>query len=134
MRRQRQQRMGIVAVAVGAVVLAGIVLVVVVSSGGDGGADDESVAELDLFEWGIEGDLEVQAGPVRLAATNTGALAHNVGIRGGRISNEVAPGDSIELDLGELAPGIYEVYCDIVGHQEQGMIAPFVVTEPDQSR
>ena len=59
--------------------------------------------------------------------TNVGAIPHNVGIRGGPITPELAPRESAELDLGELVPGTYELYCDIVGHEDAGMVAPFTV-------
>ena len=119
-----------------AVVLVGAVIgVVVVLSGGDDGGDevDETVAELELFDFGISGDLEMPAGPITLAATNIGAIPHNVGVRGVAISNEIGPGDSLELELGELAPGRYELYCDIVGHEEAGMVADFTVTDASSS-
>ncbi len=102
-----------------------ITVVIITSSGGD---DDTTVAELELFDFGIDGDLEVPAGQVRLAAVNVGAQPHNIGIRGGAISNQVGPGGTIELDIGGLAPGTYELFCDIPGHVEQGMTVPFVVT------
>jgi hypothetical protein len=134
-RRQRQQRTRIVSGVAGAVVVAGAMvalIVVMVGDDGDDGDDgndaDETVAELDLFEFGFSGDLEMPAGPITLAATNVGGIPHNVGIRGVAISNEIAPGDSLDLDLGELAPGQYELYCDIVGHEEAGMVADFLVT------
>ena len=85
---------------------------------------------MQLVDFGFEGDLEVPAGEVRLAAVNTGVEPHNIGIRGGAISNEVLPGASVEVDIGDLAPGTYELYCDIPGHEDLGMIAPFVVTAP----
>ena len=68
------------------------------------------------------------AGPVRLAATNIGAIPHNVGIRGGPITTDLQPGASAELDLGELVAGSYELYCDVPDHAEQGMVASLVVT------
>ena len=115
---------GVVAVAVT------IAVVILASSGGD---DDTAVAKLQLFDFGIEGDLEVPAGQVHLATVNIGAQPHNIGIRGGAISNQVGPGGTIELDIGELAPGTYELFCDIPGHVEQGMTVPLVVTAPSTS-
>ena len=92
------------------------------------GSDDGLTADIELVDFGIEGDLEVPAGPVRIEAVNTGAIPHNIGIRGGPISNQVDPGGAISLDLGELEPGTYELYCDLPGHEDAGMVAPFVVT------
>ncbi len=47
----------------------------------------------------------------------------------GSDSNEVRPGGLIDLDLGELAPGTYEFYCDIADHVSRGMVAEFTVVD-----
>ena len=47
----------------------------------------------------------------------------------GSDSNEVRPGGLIDLDLGELAPGTYELYCDIADHVNRGMVAEFTVVD-----
>jgi len=83
-----------------------------------------------LTDYTIEGDLVAPAGHVRLSAVNVGAIPHNVGVRGGPIGTDLRPGGSSELDLGELAPGTYEVYCDVSDHVVRGMVAQLVVTEP----
>ena len=44
-------------------------------------------------------------------------------------SAELRPGGSTELDLGDLAPGTYELSCDVADHVEQGMVATLVVTD-----
>lgn len=98
---------------------------------GDHGDDvDDGALEVTMFEFGFSGELTAPAGPIRLNATNTGQIRHDIGIRRGPISSEVEPGRSVSLDLGELAPGTYELYCDIVGHAEAGMVAPLIITEP----
>ncbi len=94
-----------------------------------GGGDDAFTIDVALDDFTIEGDLVAPAGSVRLNAVNVGALPHNVGLRGGPISAELRPGGSIELDLGDLAPGTYELYCDVGDHVEQGMVATLIVTD-----
>lgn len=118
---------------VGAVVvlaLAGVGIWAAVG-GDDGGDADEpfagTVLSLELGEYFIRGELTAPPGPVRLDAVNIGAIGHNVGIRRGRISNELATGESVQLEVGDLVPGEYELYCDIPGHVEQGMVATLTV-------
>jgi hypothetical protein len=106
------------------VVIVGILLI-----SSDDAGDDATTANLSLIDYGIEGDLEVPAGHIRLSATNDGEIPHNIGVRGVAISNEVRPGGLIDLDLGELAPGTYELYCDIADHVNRGMVAEFVVVD-----
>lgn len=106
----------LVALGIGALVL---------TSGDD--ASSATVVVVDLTDYTIEGELTVAAGPVRLSATNVGAVPHNVGLRGGPISTDLRPGGSVDLDLGELSPGVYELYCDVADHEARGMIASLEV-------
>jgi uncharacterized cupredoxin-like copper-binding protein len=34
----------------------------------------------------------------------------------------------VVLDVGTLAAGEYELYCDLPGHVEAGMVAPLILT------
>ena len=116
------------------VALAVTVGVIVVVSGAGGGTTattapfDGTTAKLVLGDYTIQGDLTVPSGHVRLEAFNAGGLVHNVGIRGGPISGDMQRGKSFTIDVGVLAPGTYQLYCDIVGHVEHGMVANLVVT------
>ncbi len=132
--RYRQQkartRNRLIAVAV-ALVLVGAVVGIVVAVSGDESAEPAfvgAVIDVSLGDYFINGNLVVPTGEVRLEATNIGVLPHNVGVRRGPISNIINTGETRTLDLGFLAPGTYELYCDIIGHVEQGMVAPLVVT------
>jgi len=115
--------------AVGAAIVAVVVVVVVVVASG-GGGDEPVVAQLTLDDYSIAGELEVPAGDIRLEAVNVGEIPHNVGLRGGPISREFRPGDGGSVDIGDLAPGSYELYCDVIGHEDLGMVATLTVTEP----
>lgn len=110
-----------------AVVVLGGLVVVLTGGGSDDG--DKVVAGLTLDEYTIEGDLEIPAGDVRLEAVNVGAIPHNVGVRGGGITPELRSGEQGSVDIGELGPGTYELYCDVLGHEAQGMIATLTVTD-----
>ena len=118
--------------AIVGVVLAVTVGVIVVVSGGGGSTKpvpfEGTTLHLTLGDYTIQGDLTAPSGPVRLQAFNAGGLVHNVGIRGLAISGDMQRGKSFTLDVGVLAPGTYQLYCDIVGHVEHGMVADLVVT------
>jgi Sulfocyanin (SoxE) domain len=132
--RQAQTRRRIIAAVSAGLLIIAVVLVVVVSGGSDGGSAtkpfDGSTLNITLGDYVILGDLTAPAGPVRLQAANQGGIVHNVGVRGGPISGSIQPGKSATLILGTLRPGTYQLYCDIVGHVEKGMVANLVITEP----
>jgi Cupredoxin-like domain len=126
--RARRRVIAMAGLGLGAVVV--VVLLVVVGGGGEPSAPTftGSVVNVTLGDYVISGNLTAPAGEVRLEAVNAGGLRHNVGVRRGRISGDVAPGGEITLDLGVLAPGTYELYCDLVGHVERGMVSELVIT------
>ncbi len=121
--RDRRRLVGALGLAVAGAVVLGLI---VASSGG--GGDGASVAQLTLGDFTITGDLDVAAGDVRLEAVNQGKVPHNVGLRGGPITSDLRPGETATLDLGQLTPGTYELYCDLSGHVERGMVATLTVT------
>jgi uncharacterized cupredoxin-like copper-binding protein len=124
-RRRRQ-----IVAGLGAVVVAVVVVVVIVIASG-GGGESTVVARLTLDDYTITGDLEVPAGgEIELVALNAGEVPHNVGLRGGRIGRDLPPGEQGSVNIGELVPGTYELYCDIAGHVELGMVATLTVTDP----
>lgn len=115
------------AMAIGMIGL--VALVVGLSALGEGEpATVSSTVELDLREFSINGDLTVPAGEVTLRLGNSGSMSHNVGVRElGIVSSDVGPGGTVDLNLGELAPGTYELFCDIAGHVESGMVNTLTV-------
>lgn len=129
--RKARVRHRVIAVIVGAVLAVTAGAIVVVSSAG-GGTKTAPFAgttlKLTLGDYTIAGDLTAPSGQVRLQAFNAGGLVHNVGIRGGPISGDMQRGKGFTVDVGVLAPGTYQLYCDIVGHVERGMVADLVVT------
>ena len=89
------------------------------------------IIDVTLDEFVIEGDLTAPAGDVTLLITNVGSVEHNVVARNlGRRTFDLRTGDETTLTLGSLAPGEYELFCDIIGHEESGMVATLTVTEP----
>ena len=138
LKQQRRKRLRIV-IATGVVALIAVVLVAMFAFGGSDTAKraafDGSVVKLTLSEFAVTGNLTVPTGAVRLDASNIGGVVHNVGVRGVKISRDIQPGEKdFILDVGVLAPGTYELYCDITNpvdktsHVSQGMVAKLVVT------
>ena len=86
------------------------------------------VVSLSLSEFQIGGNLTAPAGRVILEASNDDSTVHNLVIRGGSLRTpDFAPGESSQLDLGELGPGTFEILCDIPGHAEAGMVSTITV-------
>ena len=140
--QQAKARRGLILriAAVGVVVAAVVVLIVALAGGGDDSSSTPAYAgstvTLSLSDYAITGNLTVPAGPARIVATNVGGLPHNIGVRGVKISRNLNRGESTTLDLGVLAPGTYELYCDVIGadkvsHVAKGMVAKLIVTPAD---
>jgi uncharacterized cupredoxin-like copper-binding protein len=113
--------------------VAGAVLIIVTTSGGSDTPTTTvpfvgTTLNVVLGDYVIQGELTAPAGAVRLQAVNQGGIVHNVGIRRGPISGDMQPGRGYTLDLGSLAPGTYQLYCDIPDHVAQGMVADLTIT------
>ena len=125
------------AVAV-ALVLAASALISASGSGsgpvGAAAAGDTAPAEVavELSEMEISpATIEVAAGG-QLDITNVGGADHDLHVEGAGLATPViAPGDGTTLELGDLEPGTYTVFCEVPGHQGAGMEAELVVTEGD---
>ncbi len=121
------------AVAIGTIGLVAIVLGSMALSDGSTNEVTSTTLEIDAREFSIGGQLTAPAGEVTLRITNSGSMDHNVGVRElGLISPNVGAGGTVELALGELAPGEYELFCDIAGHVESGMVNTLVITGDGQ--
>ena len=97
----------------------------------DDAADQVTETQLNvtLTEFAIDGELTAPAGRVLLAISNEGSLDHNVAVRGTNMRSQMlGAGGSTVLDLGELAPGTYELWCEVAGHDASGMNADLVIT------
>jgi plastocyanin len=107
---------------------------------------DESVAvdgrtlRLRLDEYRIQPqDVRVEAGRLRIVATNVGRLTHNVKIVkedktdleapvkevGGTRSTQ--PGESAAVTFEDLEPGEYRLACTIANHDDLGQYGSLVV-------
>ena len=83
-----------------------------------------------LKEWQlIPARLTIKAGKVRFVVKNQGTMDHGFEVEGQGIEEEIDPfpaGRTQTLEL-ELAPGTYEVYCQVPGHEELGMKGELIV-------
>jgi uncharacterized cupredoxin-like copper-binding protein len=64
-----------------------------------------------------------KAGVVEFNVRNDGSVTHALEVEGGDVEEEtedIAPGESATLKV-DLAKGVYEMYCPIDSHKEQGM-------------
>jgi manganese oxidase len=126
------------AVAVFALVVAGIAVAVSNNnsggggSGSGGGSSTPNVVTVILNEFNIEPKaIHVPAGNVKLDVRNAGSLEHNLAIDGGPSTPNLKPGESFTLDLGEMQEGeFYDVLCTIAGHANSGMTGTLTVDPP----
>jgi len=82
------------------------------SAGGQG-----TVAEVELTEFSISGDLTVPVGQVALRVTNNGSVARNLSLVDGFSTPNPNPAASSTINLGEMVAGIYRLLCTVPGHE-----------------
>ncbi len=101
------------------------------ASATDDGAGDQGtqVVSYSLTEFAIDGALEVFSGPTQFEVANDGTVMHNLTVEGGSATPDLNRGESATLDVGDLDPGSYVIFCSIAGHREAGMEATVTVTE-----
>ena len=116
-----------------AIVLAvGAVLLALRDDGGSGGGGEAAAAgepiAADLGEFSITlAPAQVSEAGV-MSITNSGTMVHNVSVVGTDLKSEdLNGGETGELDLSGLAPGTYEVICEIPGHADSGMTTTLTV-------
>lgn len=71
--------------------------------------------------------LTVPAGTVQFVVTNTGTIEHTFVVDALKVkSPPIKPGQTVTLTA-TARPGTYQVYCDIPGHKEIGMVGVLTV-------
>lgn len=92
---------------------------------GDGGT-----VGVELNEFAIAPkELEAVAGAT-VGVTNTGAVVHNLSIVDTDVATrDINAGESVDLELGDLAPGGYTWICTIEGHEAAGMTGTVAIAE-----
>lgn len=99
------------------------------SAGADGAAGGTASASVKLTEFSITGDLTIPTGDVDLTVANVGGVDHDLTIRGGAATPLISAGQSDVLQLRNLQPGTFEVFCSVPGHEAAGMAATITVAE-----
>ena len=123
--------LAIVATIVGLIIIA---IITIAGDEGSGGGDGAISTQLDvsLTEFAIEGELVAPAGEVTMNIVNAGAIEHNLAVRELGITSRNMMSRGVEtLELGELSPGTYELFCSIAGHEASGMVAELEVVDGD---
>lgn len=93
------------------------------TSGGGGATVSVSLTEFALGP----ADISVAPGGT-IEAVNDGTMVHNLGVVGSDlVTPELGAGESAILDVSSLAPGTYELSCEIAGHEEAGMAGTLTV-------
>jgi uncharacterized cupredoxin-like copper-binding protein len=119
--------------AVGAVTLAGC------GGGPSYARDKDAVLRIKLDEYSLRPEnLSVRAGLIRIVATNTGRLTHNLAVeefktREGEQPHEYVrtdtahPGQAVRAEV-RLRPGKYRLACTIANHDDLGQYGELKVT------
>jgi plastocyanin len=68
----------------------------------------------------------VPAGPVTFAVVNSGKIAHDLQVQGGKATSLINPGHSASLTV-TLKKGTTTVFCNVPGHRQLGMVAKLTV-------
>ncbi|MEI2697025.1 MAG: cupredoxin domain-containing protein [Microthrixaceae bacterium] len=90
-----------------------------IPEGGSGGGGSGALA-VSLTEFKITPGPATVASGGSLDVTNDGTTVHDLTVEG-LATPELAAGESATLDVSSLAPGTYELYCQIAGHRDSGM-------------
>ncbi len=116
-----------VALALAALVLGFFALGRVGGGGGGGGGEstagggEASVVEIDLGALKlVPQHIMAPPGEVTLRITNVDEQVHNLSVLGSK-SRDLQPGETADLELGELGVGVYPMSCQLPGHNEAGM-------------
>jgi plastocyanin len=111
----------------------GVVAITVVASDGDSGGTNsvaaDATAAVQVSEFTIDpAGITVAAGG-ELEVSNTGSVEHNLAVVDADLRTpNIASGGTAALPLGDLAPGDYQVICEIPGHADAGMKGTLTVT------
>ena len=127
-RRPPRRRAPLIAAAVVAVLALGGLAALVAS--GSGGTSD--AVRVGMVDFGFRpATVRVTAGEAELHIVNEGKVPHDLVVAGpGKGIPEIHAGAEMDLDLGELPAGTYEIYCSVPGHAAAGMVGELQVVPP----
>ncbi len=94
------------------------------SAAGEGGGSGTGAASIIEMELGAlkfsPQHIMAPPGQVTLRITNTDSQVHNLQVLGSK-TRDLQPGETQDLELGEMGVGVYPMICEIPGHNEAGM-------------
>jgi plastocyanin len=100
------------------------------SGGGGAGGGAASTATIHLTEFALDPSSVTIASGGTLAVHNDGSVPHDLAIEGTDFRTPlVNAGETFNLSLTGLAPGTYNILCQVAGHAPAGMKGTLVVTE-----
>jgi len=88
------------------------------------------VIDVTLTEFAIDGNFNAPPGDVTFNITNGGEVVHDIVVTGLGKTAPINAGGTDTLVLAKLAPGSYEVFCDLPGHKASGMVTTLKVAYP----
>lgn len=102
-------------------VLIAVVATVLSACGGDDRPEATPARTVTMGEFSYQpADFTVPRDAI-VKIVNEGAVAHSWIIQGAGVGTmAIAPGQSIIVDLRDIKPGTYTVYCDQAGHTQAG--------------
>lgn len=111
-------------------VIALVVALLVATDKGDGTTSTASApAAVGLTEFAISPAAVDATTTGGIHVTNNGNVQHNLRVEGTDYATSmIDPGASQHLDISDLAPGSYTLFCEVAGHREAGMTAILEVT------
>jgi manganese oxidase len=97
------------------------------SAGAADGGGEVTYLDISLGALKLEPNhLMAEPGHIVLRVQNTDSQVHNLTIDG-TATPDLQPNATTELDLGQLAAGDYEMFCEIPGHKDAGMQGTLMV-------
>lgn len=98
---------------------------------GEGDTAGAVNVDVGLTEFSINMPTQIEAGTVNFNVTNNGSEEHNFEVEGNDIESvfdtNLQPGETRTMTV-DLSPGMYEVYCPVSDHADQGMWLQLEVT------
>ena len=107
--------------------------VLLVGSCGGGSAEVQGT-KVTMTEYKFQPkDISVGSGKVTFTLVNSGTTSHDMTVAdsGGKIiakSEVVQAGDSKVFTIDNLPAGKYQIYCDLPGHKDSGMVGSLTAT------
>jgi len=98
------------------------------SAAGAAAAGVPEMVDVALAEFSVTPKVVQVAAGGMLMVTNKGTMQHNLAIEGQNLRTPmINPNGEADLNLGNLPPGDYTIFCEVPGHREAGMSAQLKV-------